>query len=333
MSQQFRIKRTYATVPVQAGGFAVVDLPRGYDYESIQIRVVGTVQVTTAFTAVRAEAPTQVIPRVEIVADGRNTLFSAPFWFATLGKYDRANMLETGARVVTPPSNFTVATYNIEAIGQIDFMTPDGERPKDSNFRTSGLQLFQARFTFGNPADLFVGAGVAVFPTGLLVEISTVEMVELPAADGTVTSPTALKKVSYQEIAVPTTNANQEVRLPAGNLIKSVVVRAEGNVTAGEPSATVLNALQVFSGVDVRLRTSAGALRGMNNNDYGQLTAGYYVADLARNGSTRARLSELWDVTRQAEPKISMDIVGGANVKAQVVTTEYLALSAPASAA
>lgn len=327
MAKQFRIKRTYADVAVVAGGFATIDLPRGYDYESVHVRLVGSVQVTGAFTAVRAEAPVQAISRIELVADGRNTLYSAPFWFATLAKYDRPNMLESGARVVTPPTAAAVATYAIEANGVIDLMTPDGERPKDSNFRTQGLQLLQLRLTFGNPGDLFTGAGTAVFVAGLKVEISTVEMVELPNADGTVTSPVALKKVSFQEIPIPTTNANQEIRLPAGNMIKSVVVRTEGNVTAGEPSATVLNALQVFSGVDVRLRNSAAAVRGQNNNDYGQLTAGYYIADLSRNGSMSAKLTELWDVTQQAEPKVSMDVVGGANVKAQVVVTEYLALA------
>lgn len=326
MAQQFRIKRTYATVAVVAGGFATVDLPRGYDYESIHIRAYGTVNVTSLFTSVRAEAPVQVISRCEVVADGRNTLFSAPFWFATLGKYDRPSMLESGARVVTAPTAAAVAAYPFEANGVIDLMTPDGERPKDSNFRTDGLQLFQLRLTFGNPGDMFVGAGVATYTTAN-VEISTIELVELPDANGQRTSPVALKKVSFQEIAVPTTNANQEIRLPAGNMIKSVVLRTEGGVTAGEPGATVLNRLQVFSGVDVRVNSLGAAIRGQNNNDYGQLTAGYYVADLARNGSGFAKLSELWDVTRQAEPKISMDITGGANVKAQAVVTEYLALN------
>lgn len=326
MAQQFRIKRTYATVAVVAGGFATIDLPRGYDYESIHVRAYGSVQVTTLFTSVRAEAPVQCISRCEVVADGRNTLFSAPFWFATLAKYDRPSMLEQGARVTTPPTAAAVATYPFEANGVIDLMTPDGERPKDSNFRTDGLQLFQLRLTFGNPGDMFVGAGVAVY-TSANVEISTVELVELPDANGQRTSPVALKKVSFQEIAVPTTNANQEIRLPAGNMIKSVVLRTEGSVTAGEPTATVLNRLQVFSGVDVRVNSLGASIRGQNNNDYGLLTTGYYVADLSRNGSSTAKLSELWDVTRQAEPKISMDITGGANVKAQAVVTEYLALN------
>jgi hypothetical protein len=325
MAQQFRIKRTYATVAIVAGGFATIDLPRGYDLESIHIRAYGVVNLTGAASNVRAEAPTQIISRAEVVADGRNTLFSAPFWFCTLGKYDRPNMLESGARVTTPPTATTVASYPFEANGVIDLMTPDGERPKDSNFRTDGLQLFQLRLTFGNAGDMFVN-GTASF-TSANVEISTIELVELPDASGNRTSPVALKKVSFQEIGVPTTNANQEIRLPAGNMIKSVMLRTEGGVTAGEPGATVLNRLQVFSGVDVRVNSLGAAIRGQNNNDYGSLLAGYYVADLARNGSSAAKLSELWDVTRQAEPKITMDITGGANVKAQAVVTEYLALN------
>jgi hypothetical protein len=324
MSKQFRIKRTYATAIVTAGGFVTVDLPRGYDYESIHLRLTGSLVVSVAGSAVRAESPCQAIARVEVVADGRNTLFSAPFWACTLGKYDRSNMLESGSRVTTPPTSAAIATYAIEANGVIDFMTPDGDRPKDSNFRTDGLQLFQLRLTFGQAADLLVGATSTFL--NCTVEISTVEMIELPDAQGVRTSPVALKKVSFQELAVPTTNANQEIRLPAGNMIKSVLLRTEGGVTAGEPGATVLNNLQVFSGVDVRANLKSASLRALNNNDYGQLTPGYYVVDLSRNGSPSARLSELWDVTNQAEPKISMDITGGATVKAQVVTTEYLAL-------
>ena len=57
MSKQFRIKRTYVQAAVTAGGFLTVDLPRGYDYESIHMRLTGSVQVTTLATSVRAEAP------------------------------------------------------------------------------------------------------------------------------------------------------------------------------------------------------------------------------------------------------------------------------------
>lgn len=322
MGQQFRIKRTIGTIPVVAGGAATIDLPRGYDYEALYLRLYGGLQVTVNFASVRAENPCQMIARAEIIADGRNTIYSAPFWFATLANYGR-NANQSGARATTPASGFVVATYQVEANGIIDFQTPDGERPKDSNFRTSQLQLFQLRLTFGNVADCFTGAGTGNV-SNLNVEISTSEMVEIPDAAGNVTSPTALKKVSFQEIALPGVNPNQELRLPAGNLIKSIVNRFEA--ATGEPSTAILNSIQAFSGVDVRQNMSAAALRGENNNNFGAVQSGYYILDFARSCSNVARLSELWDVTRQAEPKLSMNVTGAAGVKMQAVTTEYLGL-------
>jgi hypothetical protein len=324
--RQFRICRKVASVPVTAGGFITVDLPRTYDYESIFFRINGTIQVTTGATSVRAEAPCQVVPRIEVIADGKNTLFSAPFWYAALGKYDRP-LPESGARAVTPPTAAAIASYVVEAIGVVDFMTVDGQRPKDSNFRSSGLQLFQARLTFGNAIDSFVpGAGVAVF-VNMFVDVYTQEMIELPDSNGDFTSPSMLKKVSYQQIALAASNTNQQILLPAGNLIKSVLLRGEGNATAGEPSALTYNNIQALSGVDVRVNLTGPQLRAKNNADYGQLTTGYFVVDFTSRGEGDINLTEMWDVTGNSQPQIVADVVGGANINTQLVVTEYIPLA------
>ena len=320
--KQYRISRKVASVPIVAGGFATVDLPRGYDYESLFLRINASLNVTVAATSVRAEAPCQLVPRVEIIADGKNNLFSAPFWYAGLGNFNRS-IMETGARATVPPTAATVATYAVEAAACIDFMTVDGARPKDSNFRSSGLSLFQARLTFGSAADCFVGGTVA-FSGSPTVDIFTQEMIELPDAAGDTTKPLALKKVSYQELAISASNANQEIRLPAGNLIRSVLFRTEGNTTAGEPQIGTLNNLTLQSGVDVRVNLTAQQLRVKNNMDFGQITTGYYVADVAARGNSDVNLSELWDVTNQAEPKAIVDVTAGTAAKIQAVVTEYI---------
>lgn len=326
MGQQFRIQRFITNVQAVAAQAVTIDLPRGYDYESLILRLNGGIQVTTGATSVRAEAPAQAIARVEVIADGRNTLYSAPYWFGVLGNAYTRRQNENGARYLTPPSAASIATYQVEAVGVIDFQTADGMRGKDSNFRTSALQLFQARFTFGNAIDVFVpGAGVAVF-NALFVEVSSSEMIEIADANGNITVPNLLKKVSFQEIGLPASNVNQEVRLPAGNLIKSVVVRTEGLTTAGEPTTGVVQNLIASSGVDVRINLTGGGVRAKNNADFGFITPGYYILDFVRSGDWLANLSELWDVTRQAEPKVYGNVVGGATVKAQLVVTEFLAV-------
>lgn len=321
MGQQYRLLRKVASVPITAGGFFTQDLPRDYDLETVFVRITGGVQVTGAATSVRAEAPCQAIARMELIADGKNNVFSAPFWFAAFGSYDRSQLAQ-GARVTTPPSGTGVATYQVEAIGSIDLMTPDSVRPKDSNFRTSGLSLLQLRFTFGNPGDMFVG-GTVVY-SGLNVDIFVQQVVEVANADGSVTTPLALKKVSYQEIALASSNANQEIRLPAGNRIKSLVLRTEGSVTAQEPATNVLNNAQLAAGVDVRYNLAGANIRAKNNADYGYILPGYYVLDITSKGDANINLSDLWDVTGAAEPKVICDVTGGASVKMQAVVTEYI---------
>ncbi len=320
--RQYRIQRKVASMPITAGGSLQQDLPRSYDYEAVFLRISANVQVTVAATSVRAEAPVQLVPRVEIASDGKNTLLNSPFWGISLAKYDR-DLIMSGARVTTPPSAVGIATYAVEAIGVHDFMTADGLRPKDSNFRTSALSMFQVRLTFGQPGDVFVG-GTENFTGTNVVDVFTAEVVELPAADGSYATPIALKKVSFFTQPFTVSNANAEMRLPAGNLIKAVILRADGNVTTGEPSATVLNNVKLQSGVDVRLDLAAPNLRAKNNADYGQLTAGYYVGDLTSKGTGRINLSDLWDVTGQAEPKVILDVTGGANVTVTAVVVEYI---------
>lgn len=323
MAKQYRIQRKIATISVTAGGFATIDLPRSYDYETLFLRLSGTANVTAGATSVRAEAPCQWVPRVTVVADGKNNLFNAPFWYASLGSYDRS-LLESGARATTPPSGVAIAAYAVEAIATIDFATVDGVRSKDSNFRTSGLSLFQLQVTFGNPGDIFVG-GTVSFTGTPTIDVFSSELVEVPDdKTGAITTPIALKKISYQELAFTSSNANMEVRLPAGNQIRSVVVRGEGFTTAGEPQTTVLNNIQLVSGVDVRFNLAAANVRAKNNADYGQLTAGYYVADVCAVANRSVQLSELWDVSGQTEPKLILDVNGSATTKVQAVVTEYI---------
>lgn len=326
MAQQFRVRRRVGSVPITAGGFFTLDLPRGFDFESIFFRISATLNVTVAATSVRAEAPCQLIPRIDIVADGKTNLWSAPFWFASLGSYDRA-LTQQGARAITPPTAASVAAYSVEAIGTVDFATIDGVRPKDSNFRTSGLSLFQVRFTFGQPGDCFVG-GTVSFTGSPVVEVWTSELVEVPDQNGALPPIPFLRKTSFQDVAYPSSNTAAEIRLPAGNLLRSVVIRTEGTASvAGEPTVTgtVLNRVTLQSGVDVRADLTGAQLRAQNNADVGLVQTGYYIVDVCALGQVGQRLNELFDVSRQAEPKLLLDITSaGANSRAQFITTEYI---------
>ena len=327
MGQQLRLAgRKVATVPIVAGSFATVDLPRGYDLESVFLRISASIVISVAsVTAIRAESPCQLVSRMDLIADGKTLLYSAPFWHACLGNQARA-LTAQGARATTPQTAVTAATYAVEAIGVIDLSSIDCVRPKDSNFRTANLSLLQLRLQFGAAADTVVIGGATVAFTGTpVVEVYTSELLEEVDPQTRQLPPIPfLKKVSYTETAFPSSNVNAEIRLPAGNLIRSVMLRVEGSPTAGEPTATLLQNMQLVSGADVRVNLTGPQLRAKNNADFGSVQAGYYIADVAALGYPPYRLSELFDVTRQAEPKAILDITGGTNVRVQSVVTEYI---------
>ena len=328
MAKQYRVVRKIASIPIVANGFDTRDLPMDYDYEAVGLRINASLQVTAGATSVRAEAPCQLVPRVEIIADGKNNLVSCPFWALSLGNYLRYAK-DSGARATTPPSGVAIATYAVEALGIADFLQSDSARPKDTNFRSRGLSLFQIRLTFGAAGDAFVG-GTVVFSGSPTVDVYALQTVEEIGQDGQfIDKPVGLAKVSYQEAAITASNANFEVVLPAGNLIRSVLCRFEGGTTAGEPDASILNNLQLANGIDVRWNLSGVNTRALNNLQFGQLTAGYYVADFMYQGQGGANMmGNLWDVSGRQQPKAIMDVTGGGSRKVQVVTREIILAAA-----
>lgn len=324
MGKQYRVMQRIGQVPITAGGFDSIDLPRDSDYEAVAFRISATLNVTVLATSVRAEAPCQLVPRIQIVADGKNVLANTPFWAISPGNYLRRGK-DSGGRAMTPPSGVAVAAYPVEAIGVVDFATMDTVRPKDSNFRARGLSLFQAIFNFGQPGDCFVG-GTVGFTGTPVVEIYALKCVEdTDEAGNYLSTPLFLRKTSFQEITLPATNPALEVRLPAGNLIRSVLVRTEGATTAGEPDVLTLNGMILQNGLDVRANLTGAQLRGLNGAQFGQVQTGYYVADFCFQGEGgNNMLSNLWDVSNAAEPKAVLDVTGGGSRRAQVIVTEYI---------
>jgi hypothetical protein len=326
MAKQYTLIRKIGTSNVAAGGFDAKDMPRDHDYNAVMCRLSGSVQVTTGATSVRAEAPLQYIQRIQVMAEGKNMIYNAPAWFGSMGNVQR-RAKDPSARAVTAPSAASAATYAFEALIYIDFATLDGIKPKDSNFRAYGLSLFQIQFQYGQPLDIFVpGAGVAVFSGTPTVEIFSCNCVEERDVKGSyIDAPSFIKKVSFQELPGVASNAALEGRLPAGNLIRSVFVRTEGGVTAGEPSINNLNNLILQNSNDIRHNLTAAQLRMKNNGEFGYLAAGYYNADLVTTGGDGNNfLGNLWDVSGATEPKAIVDLTGQTAGKVQLVTTEYI---------
>lgn len=322
--RQFPVMRQVATIPFVEGASGIkVDLPRQYDLESIMIRISGTWTNADAATSIYTEAPTQLISRVELVADGKNTIFSAPFWKLVTGNFGRPESVKGPADLRVPPSAIAAAAYTVEATGCLDLASVDCLRPKDSNFRTFGLNLWELKFAFGRAVDIAADVAAATFVG--TVEVWIEETVELPDESGKYSMPNFLRKTSFQQYDTTASNSNMEVRLPAGNLIRSVLIVTRA---AGIPVSTVLNKATLQSGVDVRAVLSAAQIRRNMARDFGDLEqVGYYLLDFVKEGPSPGKLTNLWDVTQQAEPKLFLDVTGVASSNVQIVTEEYISLN------
>jgi hypothetical protein len=329
MGQQYRIKRRTHSQALTENNVVTLDLPRGYDYETILLRVSGTANVTTAGTAVRAYAPTQLIKRVELIADGKNTIASIPGW-ALVKNFGREQF-----GLMTPPTAAAIAAYAVEMFGSLDQALIDGVRPKDSNLRTSGMSLLQLRITTGACVDLFTGAPAGSM-TVFSLDVGTVETIELPDAKGQITAPLYLQKRSYQDIAIPASNANQQIVLPIGNALRGVVLLSTIN---GEPSNAVINNIQLASGVDVRVNMPGNMVQRLAAIDFDplgiltntttaqcstQMPTGMYIVDLMTNGPRDTNVTNAWDLSRASEAKMILDVTGGAGYQITAVTTEFI---------
>lgn len=320
MAGQYRIKRRVQQVPVTENGQIAVDIPRGYDIEALYFRLYGTLNILTLATTIRAESPAQLIKRIELVADGKNTIASIPFVMLNRGNVHRRGQLGS----LTPPSAVAVAAYAIEATAVLDQGIMDGIRSKDSNLRTMGMSLLQARFTFGAAIDTQIGGTASL--TNVFCDIFTSEMIELPDANGVISKPSFMLKRAYQDVAFNASNANMNVILPVGNILRGVILRSEGAVTAGEPSEAVINNVTLASGVDVRINLPALDLKAMNKMDYdvNAIPTGILIADLMVEGGYNVQASEGWDLTTASEAKLILDVTGTANTKITVETIELI---------
>ena len=325
-NRQFRIKRLVNQVAVVEGGFATLDLPRGYDIETIGYRLNGTLNITTTETGViRAESPIQIIRRVEVIADGKNTLESV-----------RGDMMNRGVMALrrgqlgslVPPTALAVAAYPIMASFAIDQSMVDGLRPKDSNLRSSGMQLLQTKFTFGLAQDTFTPVAGASNLSNTFVNVWTSELVEIPDPNTRqITRPLFLMKRSYQDIAISASNAALDVVLPIGNIMRGVIFRAEGFTTGGEPDNSTLVGIILRSLTDVRLNMSYLDLREQNKFDYGIVTlpTGIAIADIMANGQEGGvRATEGWDLTRASEAKATLNVAAGTASKISLLVIELL---------
>jgi len=298
------------------------DLPRQLDIESYTLRVNATINITTAFTAVRPGVSIfNFLRRVELIANGSTVLENLNgFALAYIMAASRSFSPRQAGYEQQLPATAVGSTSFTFAI-PLDRLMPDMLRPKDTNLATRDLSTLQLRLTFGAIDDMYTGAGVATFTNGS-ARVSQVAMQEYPdPRTGKITAPSFLLRRTQQDVSIPSANPSLQVKLPIGNILRRVWLFS---VSSGDLSDALLNQLSLSRGSDFRVRAAASEIRSYNAGLWNFSQVGIHAIDFARSGQRIGKVTDCWPLAGAADAFATLDVSAAGTAPTVSIVTEEL---------
>lgn len=226
-----------------SGGVSTIELPRQYNYRKLSCRLSGSVIVSggSGAGAVHTYAAYRAISRIELIANGRDTIWSiAPEAIAVM------NILDYGAvPSFSNPSNDAAATYSFNAHFIIDLALVRAVRPIDTLFPSAGLSTLDLKITWGAGADMFTGAvdftSAAIQTTTELTVQSFEEVGAIPAGVG-------VNKIFTIDRTISAASSNFQIQVPVGNVYRGFLIHTKIDEV---PADTILDGVRVEAGTEV----------------------------------------------------------------------------------
>lgn len=300
--KQRRLTRTVDVKDFSEGGNITLDLPTGYDLDSVLIKVSGTITVGTAPTAYHEYAVPRLVNRIDLLSNGKNKFHEVSGMLACLGNFERQ-----GANTLTDIATGTGAK-TVLAYFRVENINPDGPRPKDSSLHTNKpfMSKLQLKIDLASFSDMCLTLGsFAVSSHTLTVEVMVEETIEFE--DAAYFEDRLVKVQSLIEETIDATKTSHRVKMPTGELmLRGVKIIAVDDT--GALVNDIINSAQLKSGVDVAYYKDGDSIREANKADYRlQLTQqpdGFYFLDLCPGGN----LNQLWDTRGRSELDLVLDV-------------------------
>jgi len=236
-------RRVGSALYTTSGSIATIPLPRNYNYRKLICRISGSVVVTggTGAGAPHVRAAYKAISRVELIANGRDTIWSVPAEIIQM-----LNIIDYGCvPSASHPGNDTAATYTFNGSFIIDLAVMRAIRPIDTLFPAAALSTLDLKITWGAGADMFTGA---VDFTSAAIQTTTELVVEAFEEIGTVPGGVGVNKISEINRTLTGANTRYQVQLATGNTYKGFLIYTNvDNV----PVDTMLDGVSVESGTEV----------------------------------------------------------------------------------
>jgi len=230
-----------------------LDLPRKNLYRALVLRLTVVDTITTLGSPVLyANTPAQFLNRIEVIADGRDTLKSINAR-ALLFK----NFLNycTYPRRTVPTPAVGANTWYLTLI--LPFTVPRSIREADCMLDSGRLSTFELRLTGGLGADFYSTLPTTRAFTSANVEVSLLEAIKL---DTKPMNPSVYKELSIQR-QMPSTQTEFQLLLPVGNLYRGFLIEA---IADKVPVNTVISEIQIRSGTQVFFKAPWQSVREAN---------------------------------------------------------------------
>ncbi len=297
------LERQLDDVPFSALGSKSIDLPRNGVLRGLSFRLTGTYTTGTGTYTKFDHAVYKLIQRIEVVANGKDTLKSIPFFFTRL--LARA---DSGVAPDLTDVGVTASTaYPFVAYGFIPFAFTRARRPLDGALDTRKLSSLSAVITWGNDASMYSalgsGGSFTVAPT---LQVKTLEYGNVEAD-----FKAAINRHSTIQHEVVSTKAEDQEKIVIDRVYRRFFLYAEA---AGVASNAIINKITLKSGSFVFKSVKGPMAQSELKTLYGldAVDTGLYVVDATTDGmlteSLNARgltsLEFVLDVTKQTGTNI-----------------------------
>ncbi len=238
------LKRSIGSLAyTSAGSVSTLQLPRNYAYRKLMCRIAGSNVVAggTAGGAVHPAAAYRAISKIEIVANGRDTI-----WAVAPEHIARMNTLDYGTvPSILNPTATTAATYAFNGYFIIDFALIRSVRPIDTLFPAAGLSTLDLKVTWGTGEDMFTGAYTH---TSATIQTTTTLSVESFEELGDIPGNVGVNKVYTIDNTITGANTNYQILVAVGNVFRGFYLHTRVDQV---PVNTIFNGITIQSGTVV----------------------------------------------------------------------------------
>jgi len=249
--------------------------------------------VTAAATAYN-EGENKLIKRIEIVANGRDTIKSIDG--PALNRLNQILMGSANEASAVPTAVGSSQAMNSTVV--LDFAMPRAIKPIDTLLNAFKFSTLELRITWGSEKDVYSANSANVTIDSASISVHSIESIGNQGG--------MINKAFTAEKEVTATSSEFQFALPVGNMYRGMLIHSEVD---GNPNNSVINSLELRSGTDVHRKWDWPALQDHNKIEYAleSMPSGYAFVDFAPDGylsealatAQMSNLDFIFNVTKQ----------------------------------